>query len=74
MHGKNRLASNSLLESLVFAKRTAHSVQEGLEDIPWGAMPKDLSEYQQGEKLAKKGDYEVAKRYVTIKAKRPSTG
>ena len=27
-----------------------------------------------GEKLAKKGDYEVAKRYVTIKAKRPSTG
>lgn len=54
VHGKNRLASNSLLESLVFAKRTAHSVQEGLEDIPWGTMPKDLSEYQQGEKLAKK--------------------
>lgn len=27
-----------------------------------------------GEKLAKKGDYEVTKRYVTIKAKRPSTG
>ena len=27
-----------------------------------------------GEKLAKKGDYKVAKRYVTIKAKRPSTG
>lgn len=26
------------------------------------------------EKLAKKGDYEVTKRYVTIKAKRPSTG
>lgn len=32
VHGKNRLASNSLLESLVFSKRAAHDIASRLED------------------------------------------
>ena len=34
VHGKNRLASNSLLESLVFAKRAAKQMSEQKETIP----------------------------------------
>ena len=34
VHGKNRLASNSLLESLVFAKRAARQIAETFSDIP----------------------------------------
>ena len=34
VHGANRLASNSLLESLVFAKRTAHMIAASLSNIP----------------------------------------
>ena len=34
VHGRNRLASNSLLESLVFAKRAAHHMTDTYETLP----------------------------------------
>lgn len=40
VHGKNRLASNSLLESLVFAKRAALDIMDGYEKIENTAEPK----------------------------------
>lgn len=53
VHGKNRLASNSLLESLVFAKRAALHMTEHLQNktkvsnVKWENLkePVDLSQY-----------------------------
>lgn len=56
VHGKNRLASNSLLESLVFAGRAASQISETpAVALPLPAM--DLSQYADGDKL--EGSYKT---------------
>ena len=51
VHGANRLASNSLLESLVFAKRAAVHIAENMQKEMPPSQPIDLSPYQDAELL-----------------------
>lgn len=53
VHGANRLASNSLLESLVFSKRAAHVIEETLADIPELEATVDLDKYSDLEQWKK---------------------
>ena len=45
VHGANRLASNSLLESLVFAKRAARVIKDEIENIGFDPEYVDVSKY-----------------------------
>lgn len=47
LHGANRLASNSLLEGLVFAERAAHLLKEEIQDLRTIAFPQ-VREWETG--------------------------
>ena len=53
VHGANRLASNSLLESLVFAERAAYEIKENISNVNIEIIPVDLNAYGTDEEISK---------------------
>ena len=61
VHGKNRLASNSLLESLVFAKRAALRIANTYEPLSDDVKKRTVQGFDEREYQDKKG---LAERYM----------
>ena len=49
VHGANRLASNSLLEGLVFAKRAARVIDDSIREVSHGTKKVVLLQYRDEE-------------------------
>jgi L-aspartate oxidase len=66
VHGKNRLASNSLLESLIFGKRCALHITKNYAPLPFSAGEKaekglDKSKYEDSKKLLRQYKKQILK-------------
>lgn len=63
VHGRNRLASNSLLESLVFAKRAALHMRSSYDSLSDTSVPSDSDKTFTLEKVLSESEEERKKRY-----------
>ncbi|MCM1364245.1 MAG: L-aspartate oxidase [Faecalibacterium sp.] len=70
VHGKNRLASNSLLESLVFAKRAAADIIENYETLMHAEHNIDIDLYEDENALAESYKKLVFEKIKSSKAAR----
>ncbi len=69
LHGANRLASNSLLEGVVFAHRAAHhALRETPFDASLAQVPPPLPEWDHGQAVAPEEGIDIAANWLEIRS------